>query len=505
MGFLFTAIVLYIIAAVVQAYLKTGLVRYFFLAIVSFVAGIFVAVPSFNAVRSFSSNYINFPVFNLNFTFVLDNIAAPVLLFTAISVFLTIINCNNFWSKDDKLKNGLMLFSIASGFAVMTSVNAVLLLIYLEGMIFALMFSFQAGKKYFIFSQVGIIFLVSAFIKLFLSAHTIEFGRLAGQIEPVSFSLIFIGLAVLTGVLKKAAEVYKGVDFPSVIFVGFILPIFVYVLIRFLFLWQTPETFVSYLILVAGIYIVYCSVKQSFFSVLDFREFVLNISYKNVGFILISMGISMFGMILKNLPVTACAMFALYFALFNQIMAFPALFISVRNKPWDIGYHVISESAIYKFLPQEKLYTGLFVLSVIALPPFTAFAAFSLFASSVFAGVGINNFVLAALFSVTLVFMFVMEALTVKPFSGAFLHYNNYNKSFKHSLLISGFIIILVLAGLFPHIAVEFFVAPVFIFCGANLYVPQVMLNNLSIINISLVLMFLAFYLLRCLFARRSK
>ena len=485
MGFLFTAIVLYIIAAVVQAYLKTGLVRYFFLAIVSFVAGIFVAVPSFNAVRSFSSNYINFPVFNLNFTFVLDNIAAPVLLFTAISVFLTIINCNNFWSKDDKLKNGLMLFSIASGFAVMTSVNAVLLLIYLECMIFALMFSFQAGKKYFIFSQVGIIFLVSAFIKLFLSAQTIEFGRLAGQIEPVSFSLIFIGLAVLTGVLKKAAGAYKGVDFPSVIFVGFILPIFVYVLIRFLFLYR--------------------SVKQSLFSVLDFREFVLNISYKNVGFILISMGISMFGMILKNLPVTACAMFALYFALFNQIMAFPALFISVRNKPWDIGYHVISESAIYKFLPQDKLYAGLFVLSVIALPPFTAFAAFSLFASSVFAGVGINNFVLAALFSVTLVFMFVMEALTVKPFSGAFLHYNNYNKSFKHSLLISGFIIILVLAGLFPHIAVEFFVAPVFIFCGANLYVPQVMLNNLSIINISLVLMFLAFYLLRCLFARRSK
>ena len=78
MGFLFTAIVLYIIAAVVQAYLKTGLVRYFFLAIVSFVAGIFVAVPSFNAVRSFSSNYINFPVFNVADIFITIGVIALI-------------------------------------------------------------------------------------------------------------------------------------------------------------------------------------------------------------------------------------------------------------------------------------------------------------------------------------------------------------------------------------------------------------------------------------------
>ena len=70
---------------------------------------------------------------------------------------------------------------------------------------------------------------------------------------------------------------------------------------------------------------------------------------------------------------------------------------------------------------------------------------------------------------------------------------------------IGGFVLILLFAGLFPHVAVEFFVAPVFVFCGGNLYVPQVMLSNISLINISFVMMFLGVYLLKILFVRGNK
>ena len=94
MGLFFTALILYFAAAFVQVLFKNSTFRYYFLLAVTLLAGIFAGIPAFKAVRSLSSDYINFVIGKVNLTFVLDNIAAPIILFLAVTVFLINLNCS---------------------------------------------------------------------------------------------------------------------------------------------------------------------------------------------------------------------------------------------------------------------------------------------------------------------------------------------------------------------------------------------------------------------------
>ena len=481
MGLFFTALILYFAAAFVQVLFKNSTFRYYFLLAVTLLAGIFAGIPAFKAVRSLSSDYINFVIGKVNLTFVLDNIAAPIILFLAVTVFLINLNCKNYLEKSFKKDILYACTAVASVFTLMSVVNAVLFTVIFEILILSFLLLFKATKKYIIISQIGAVLIACAFGVIYYQTGTVEFGKLFGLITP-----------------------YKGNDLPVFLLTGAGLPAFAYVLIRFLFLWRTPEEFISYMILVAGFFIAYKSVITFDSSEPDFRRSVLNISYKNTGLMLIALSIAMFGMILKNLPTTACALFAVYFFIFNQIIGIPALLISVRNKYGETG--AVEEQAVWqKFLPSDKFYCGIFLGTILSIPPFAAFAGAGLMYSSILAGIEVKNAVFLILLLITLVLMFLLEVITVRALANLFHQFNNYKKSLANALLISGFVIVFLLAGLFPHITIEFFVAPVFVFCGGNLFVPQVMLSNLSLINISFLLMVFAFYLLRFLLTKENK
>lgn len=504
MGLFFTALILYFAAAFVQVLFKNSTFRYYFLLAITFLAGIFAGIPAFKAVRSLSSDYINFVIGKVNLTFVLDNIAAPIILFLAVTVFLINLNCKNYLEKSFKKDILYACTAVASVFTLMSVVNAVLFTVIFEILILSFLLLFKATKKYIIISQIGAVLIACAFGVIYYQTGTVEFGKLFGLITPPVFVMIFAGVLISACSVILSYTYYKGNDLPVFLLTGAGLPAFAYVLIRFLFLWRTPEEFISYMILVAGFFIAYKSVITFDSSEPDFRRSVLNISYKNTGLMLIALSIAMFGMILKNLPTTACALFAVYFLIFNQIIGIPALLISVRNKYGETG--AIEEQAVWqKFLPSDKFYCGIFLGTILSIPPFAAFAGAGLMYSSILAGIEVKNAVFLILLLITLVLMFLLEVITVRALANLFHQFNNYKKSLANALLISGFVIVFLLAGLFPHITIEFFVAPVFVFCGGNLFVPQVMLSNLSLINISFLLMVFAFYLLKFLLTKENK
>ena len=499
MTLLLTALCLYLFSSLVQMLFKNTSVRYYFILVSSFICACLAGVPAFKAVRSLSSDYINFAAGKINFTFVLDNIAAPIILFSSIAVFLIVLNCKKYFLESGKNDIALCGISVTAFFALLCSVNAALFCLYLDVMLLSFLFLCKAAKKYFILSQIGLLLIAAAFVFIFKQSGTIEFGRLYGAISPYAFALILIGSLACVSAAFTAYKKECNFNMPLLLFSSVGITSIGYILVRFLFLWQRPEEFITYIILVTGFFIAYRGVLSA--NTGNSTDRIWNLSCKNFGLMLVALAVSMFGIILRHLPTMASALFAVYFFMFNQIIGIPALLISA----------VTSEEAApinswQRFLPSNKIYSGILLFTLFSLPPMSAFAAYALLFNSILAGFEIKNIVFAILLLLSLVLCVVIEIFSVR--SGAEILQNitaGGSDRIYRFFRIGGFVLILLFAGLFPHIAVEFFVAPVFVFCGGNLYVPQVMLSNISLINISFVMMFLGVYLLKILFVRGNK
>lgn len=499
MTLLFSAIIMYFAAGAVQFFFKNSKVKYYFMLAVSFAAGMLTAIPAFSAVRSLSSSYINYTLFGANITFVLDNINASIILFIVLSIFLSMLAFRKTLLGGAAKSWFLYGLFVASSLALLTSVNGILFTIYLDLMLIALLALFNVSKKFLALSQLCLLPFISAFAFIYGHAKTIEFGKLLGVLNKWDFVLIASGVFVAGYVIAKAHRLYSKLDYVSILYFGTGLPVLFYILIRCLFLWQIPEEFISYLILVFGFMIAFWGVFSSSAADKSF-EIICAVAYKNIGVCLVAFALAMFGIILKVLPASANALFAVYFLIFNQIVGIPALLIS---KAFSSEGEEVSGG--HKFLSCNLICSGILSLVLIAIPPLTAFVGGVLICNSIISGFEVKNYIFIILLLIVILLLFILEIFTARRIVSLPKTVCNHGLSLIEVLPLWIFTGIILFAGVFPHIAIEFFITPVFVFSGGNLYVPQVMLSNISIINISFVTMFVAFYLLRFLLLRGNK
>lgn len=492
------SLLLFLIIGVVQFFINNSNIKKWSLLITSFLSAIMLSIPALKAIRSLDGAYLNLSIFKLfNLTFVIDNIAAPVLLFLAISFFLILLNFVDYVKEKKSRFILFLILFIVSIFALLTCINAIWFILYNILLLSSFMIMANCTKRFIILSNLAFIPFIGAFTWLYFQFNTIDFAKLLGNIDLFGFLLIIMGIASLFGVIKKVVENSEDI-FIKVLALGGMVPLLFYIFVRFLFLWRIPEEFTSYLILVFGFCIAFYSMKRN----VNDEYSIINLSYKNIGLIFISLAIAMFGMILKNLPVTSISMYAVYFFIFNQIIAIPALLIAYKNMSENDS---CGEFFLYRFLPDNSICFKFLLFGILALPPLTGFVGGILLYNSFIAGFEIKNYIFMILLLISMVLLIVLEVFNLFAVSFFLKKVEFSGKSLKKFLGLIFYFIILLFVGLFPNIAVEFFVAPVFVFSSGNLFVPQVLLSNISVINLSFVAMFFAVFLLRFLLIKENK
>lgn len=469
----------------------------FFVVTVSLVTSVLLSVSSFSAIRSLNSNYVNGVIGKINFTYVLDNIMAPFLFFIALSSFLMILWGHKFIEKNSGKYSFAILFLMFGVISFFCSVNAILFIIYLEMMLCAFYYLSKPGWKIFAVSQCGVLSLITAFLLVFLKVGSIEFGLFSEGLKPLVFGLFVVGFLIciiaVNFINKKTCD-----NLIKVIGSGIVLPVLYYGIVRMLFLWNNSDETVSYMILVCGFILAFWGIKNAKKSV-DIQNAIINLSFKNLGIMLISLSVSTFGMILNNLPTAAVGMFGVYFLIFNQIILYPMALISSSQS------EICEESKLMRFVPSNSFWFLISLLGISALPPLCGFIGEILLCTSLISGLEIKNQVLTILFLITLFVLFVVEVFAVIAVIKLLKSTVQVPKTFVNSLVLCIYALMILFVGLFPHIAVEFFISPVFVFMKGNLLVPQVVLSNISLINLSFIAMFFAVFLFRYLSNKKLK
>jgi hydrogenase-4 component B len=479
----------------------------------------------------------HFPFGNIPFT--IDALSGFFILVIAIVGFIAILYSCGYLKAYRSNSSHLFFLSVLIVFMLLVTVlqNALAFLIAWEIMSLASFFlvAFENEKKevfdaaihYLVAMHVGVVFLISAFLLLYIKTGSLEFSafpaffKTGGALVGLLFIFFFIGFGTKAGFIPFHVWLPKAHPAAPAHISGIMSAVMIktgiYGILRILTLMGTPSRELSYftlgIALVSALLgIIYASAQR------DIKRFLAYSSIENIGIIGIGMGIGMLGLSYQNPEMAALGFAGSLFHLFNHSIFKALLFFGVGAVYQKTHSRDMEKmGGLIHTMPYTAFFTLAGSVAICALPPFNGFIGEFILYLSMLKGIMAPNALvktasIISIGSMAFVGAIAMIAFT-KMFSVVFLgaprvkhHEDDVNKDPKKEaapimLVIMGFLALEALViGLFPHIIFRLVEQPLHILgAGDGIFIiPYIgILSKISSALCIFFLLFLLFYGLR--------
>lgn len=387
-----------------------------FFGILGSVFGLLSAISTFKD-GGFSLNLpSSFPI--LNFSLNMDFLSAFFVLIISLVALLAIIYgfgyVKHYYTKYNLGSLGFFLNSFIIGMLlVAVAHNAILFLISWEIMSLASYFlviyekneskNIQAGFLYFIMTHAGTAFITLAFLLLYRSTGSFDFGIIKDNVSLISplvknlvFLLAFVGFGTKAGIIPfhiwLPAAHPAAPSHVSALMSGVMIKTGIYMFIR-LFVNMLPGGPMWW-----GIIILISGAISSVLGVLyaltehDIKKLLAYHSIENIGIILLGLGGSLiFSSLgfqnLADLSLVAALFHTLNHAVFKALLFMGAGSVIQKTHTRNIEAY----GGLIKLMPYTAFFFLIGSIAISALPPFNGFASEWMTFQALFAGIGSGN------------------------------------------------------------------------------------------------------------------
>jgi len=531
-----------IIQVIVPVRLKTGIFAAF-----SALAAVLLVLLSLRVLLSgqalTATLPFHFPIGNI--PVVIDALAAFFILVIAVVGLIAVLySCGYlkpYGDKGSSLSAHLFFFSLLMVFMLLVTVlqNALAFLIAWEMMSLASFFLvafenekrevFDAAIHYLVAMHVGVVFLISAFLLLYIKTGSLEFGAFpaffkgGGPLASLLFIFFFIGFGTKAGFIPFHVWLPKAHPAAPAHISGIMSAVMIktgiYGILRILSLMGTPSRGLAYFVLgisamSALLGIIYAVAQR------DIKRFLAYSSIENIGIIGMGMGLGMLGLCYRNPGMAALGFGGALFHLFNHSI-FKALLFFGAGAVYQKTHCRDMEKmgGLIHTMPYTAFFTLAGSIAICALPPFNGFISEFLLYLAMLKGVlspdaPVKTAAIFSIASLAFVGAIALMAFT-KMFSIVFLGgpRENHTAPVKKDaapimLVIMGFLAAETLViGLFPHFIFRLVQQPLHILGAQASFFSTPHIGILSKISLALfifVLLFLLLYGLRRLLLKNK-
>ncbi len=295
----------------------------------------------------------------------------------------------------------------------------------------------KAGSLYFIMTHIGTACIILAFLLIFKSTGSLDFGVIKqhiGAIDPFTRNIIFV--LALIGFGTKAGIIPFHVWLPSAhpaapshvsaLMSGVMIKTGIYMFIRiFMFLMPVAPLWWGVVILILGaisslLGVLYALTEH------DIKRLLAYHSIENIGIILLGLGSSMIFWSLNMMPLAILGLTAALFHTLNHGVFKALLFLGAGSVISQTHTRNMEEyGGLIKYMPQTAFFFLVGSMAISALPPFNGFFSEWLTFQSLFGGIVSSDVTIQWVFIVaagSLAFTGGLAAMCfVKAFGATFL------------------------------------------------------------------------------------
>lgn len=519
--FLFISIILFIFSGLVQALFKEKSKANIF-TFFSGIATVLGLIPTTIAIFQLPQNEIlskaiDFKGLIGNVNFVLDPLAAFFTLIILIIGLLAIIYSKKYLEPYGKSLSAHYFFLgifIPSMILVVTVQNILFFLICWEIMSLASFFLLlfdnekkevrQTAINYLIMMQVGVLFLLSGFIFLNLKTGSLDFASFQGHISNTVFILLMIGFGIKAGFVPLHSWLPKAHPVApshiSAIMSGVMIKTGIYGILRILTFTEVPSSLISYLVLSIGILCAFFGILYAI-AQRDYKKMLAYSSIENIGLITISLGVAMLGLSYHSNIVASLGFLGVFAHILNHAIFKPLLFFAAGSI--DSKVHIKDSEqlgGLIKFMPYTASLFLVGSLAICAMPPFNGFISELFIYLAMLSGLSTgNHFLFPILIMVIGLLAFVGAMVLIafaNMFSTIFLGLARSEKALNveedshwSMLMPIGFLAgISLFIGLFPQYFMQIVINPCNQFLKSPLNFPAHILSDISIFNLTLLI-----------------
>lgn len=527
MQFLFISIILFIFSGLAQILFKEKYKAIIF-TLFSGLATVLGLIPTTIALFQNKTLFktLNFNGLIGNINFVLDPLSAFFVLIILVISFLAVIYSRKYLEPYGKSLSSHYFFLglfIPAMILVVTVQNILFFLICWEIMSLSSFFLllFESEKKevrqsainYLITMQVGVLFLLGGFILLNLKTGSLDFASFQGQISNTVFVLLFIGFGIKAGFVPFHTWLPKAHPIApshiSAVMSGVMIKTGIYGILRMLTYIETPSLTTSYLILVIG-------VISAFFGILyaiaqrDYKKMLAYSSIENVGLVAISLGIAMLGLSYHNYEMSNLGFLGVFAHILNHAIFKPLLFLTAGSV--DSKTHTKDCEKLGGLIKPMPYTASLFLIgsiAICAMPPFNGFISEFFIYFAMLNGLSTENHFLFPVLIMSVGILALVGTMVLIAFANMFSSIflgaprsenalNVKTDSPKSMLIPIGILATFsVLIGVFPNGFMQMLINPCNIFLKTSFYFPYQILRNISIFNLTLLIIAGSVLLLR--------
>lgn len=509
---IFFAIVIYLLAGILQFLVSNEIKKRLIIFFNSFASIIFL-IPVLNTLLKGGIIKTNFQLNQIvgNLSFTLDSLSAFFLFIigfiSLIGTFYSFGYLKPYIEKGKSISSHLFLFNlfIASMIFVVLSQNVLFFLISWEIMSLSsfLLMIFEHEKKevrkiginYLIKMHICVLFLIVGFILLNIRTDSLNFIDYKNQISDLVFIILFLGFGIKAGIvpihtwLPKAHPVAP--THISALMSGVMIKTGIYGILRVITLYEIDFK-VSYFVLLIGL-------MSAFFGILysiaqrNYKKMLAYSSIENIGIICIGIGVGMLGMSYENNIMTVLGFLGALMHVLNHSLFKSLLFMSVGCVYSKVHTKNMEKlGGIIKKMPKTAILFLIGSLGICAIPPFNGFISEFLIYLGFLKSFETYHYFLTPVIILSIAILAFVGAMALISFTNAFSiiflgsartdAVENIDKDSDKIMLIPMCVLAfcILFIGLFPQYAIKLVQNPV-----SNLvsFIPQFDLGTLTIIS----------------------
>ena len=327
----------------------------------------------------------------------------------------------------------------------------------------------NAGFIYFITTHIATAFLLLAFLSLAHQSPDLSFSSLMNQSldyksTVIAFILFLLACGIKAGIVPF--HFWLPLAHPaapshvSALMSALMVKVPIYLLIRVIFEFLSPDIYMGYSILAIGlttalIGIIY-ALKET-----DIKKLLAYSTIENVGIILVSLSLSIIFFVYKNNFLSSLALITCLFHIMNHAIYKSALFLGAGSIVSATHTRDLNKmGGLIKLMPQTAIFFLIPVMSIMALPFFNGFISEWLLYQSLMKGMSLGATSLHFILPLSIMIIAMVVGLAFVTFSKlfitAFLGYNRSDNDAKvKEVSISMWLPIAILSGVCVYIGIQ--------------------------------------------------
>ncbi len=358
-----------------------------------------IALSLFSSIIIYKNESVSFFLYQLipalQFSFFIDRLSAFfILIISIVSLSVSIYSIGYIEHYKSSQKRGalasLMAFFILSMVLVVASKTLFSFLFFWELMALSsfilVMFEYEeketrkAGLFYFIMTQLSTVFLLLAFIMIYVATGSFEMSPLSGQSHlfiEFLFIFLFLGFGIKAGVIPFHKWLpYAHPASPSnisALMSGVMLKVAIYGLMRFMLFILKPELSWGFLIFFFGLISAILGIIYAFKDN-DVKRLLAFSSIENIGIVLIGLGLYIIFNAYGFPEVAVLGMAGALVHIFNHALFKSLLFLTSGSIAYSAKTKNIEKlGGLVKTMPYTAMFFFVGAISISALPPFNGF------------------------------------------------------------------------------------------------------------------------------------